>query len=75
MERYAFHWEKTSADGKIFRHDNLSHAKWRSVETFPKHFHYGAEWNVVESRIPDDPTSAAKYFLSFARGFLRKTGT
>jgi len=75
MERYVFHWEKTGVDGKIFRHDNMPHAKWGSVETFPKHFHYGAEWNVVESRIPDDPTSAAKYFLNFARGSLGKIKT
>jgi hypothetical protein len=41
------------------------------VETFPKHFHQGAEWSVVESLIPENPTSAAKYFLSFARSLLR----
>lgn len=71
MERYAFHWDKTSVDGKVFRHDNMPHAKWGSVETFPKHFHQGAEWSVVESLIPENPTSAAKYFLSFARSLLR----
>ncbi|MCX8183378.1 MAG: DUF6516 family protein [Crenarchaeota archaeon] len=72
MERYAFHWERTSVDGKIFRHDNMPHAKWGRVETFPKHFHQGAEWNVVESHIPEEPLSAAEYFLNFARIKLRK---
>ncbi|MEM3026795.1 MAG: DUF6516 family protein, partial [Thermoproteota archaeon] len=72
MERYAFHWERTSVDGKIFRHDNMPHAKWGRVETFPKHFHKGAEWNVVESHIPEEPLAAAEYFLNFARIFLRK---
>jgi ParB-like chromosome segregation protein Spo0J len=71
MEKYAFHWDKTSVDGKVFRHDNMPHVKWGSVETFPKHFHQGAEWSVVESLIPENPTSAAKYFLSFARSLLR----
>lgn len=71
-ERHAFHWERTSVDGKIFRHDNMPHRKWGRVETFPKHFHQGAEWNVVESHIPDEPLTAAEYFLNFARIFLRK---
>ena len=75
MERYAFHWDKTSVDGKVFRHDNMPHVKWESVETFPKHLHNGAEWSVVESRIPENPTSAAKYFLNFARSSLRKIKT
>ena len=72
MERYAFHWERRQVDGKIFRHNNAPHIKWRKVKTFPKHFHYETESNVTESHIPEDPILATKYFLNFIRGFFEK---
>jgi len=74
MQRYAFHWERRHVNGKIFRHDNAPHVRWREVKTFPKHFHYETESNAIESHIPDDPISAAKYFLKFVRDFLKKVG-
>ena len=67
MKRYAFHWERRHLDGAVFRHDHAPHARWRCVETFPKHFHDGGESKVVESTITDDPVAAAKYFLDFVR--------
>ena len=72
MKRYAFHWERRHVNGKIFRHDNTPHVRWKSVKTFPKHFHFENESNAIESRIPNDPISAAKYFIDFARDFLKK---
>ena len=72
MGRYAFHWERRHVDGRVYRHDNTPHASWRGVETFPRHFHFEAESNVVESHMPDDPISASKYFLDFVREYLRK---
>ena len=72
MKRYAFHWERRHVDGKMFRHDNAPHLRWRDVGTFPKHFHHEAESNVIESHVPNDPLSATKYFLDFAREFLKK---
>jgi len=72
MEKYAFHWERRHINGKIFRHDNAPHAKWRRVKTFPKHFHNENESNVIESQIPDDPILATKHFLNFIRNFLKK---
>jgi hypothetical protein len=72
MKRYAFHWERRHVNGKIFRHDNAPHVRWRGVKTFPKHFHHETEINTIESRIPDDPMSATKYFLNFVRDFLKE---
>ena len=72
MKRYAFHWERRGINGRIFRHDNAPHVRWRGVKTFPKHFHCEAESNVIESQIPDDPISVTKYFLNFVRDFLKK---
>jgi len=70
--RYAYHWERRHIDGKIYRHDNIPHKRWRSVKTFPKHFHNDSEGNVCESLIRDDPTNAVREFLTFARRIVNK---
>ncbi|MFZ2070634.1 MAG: DUF6516 family protein [Halobacteriota archaeon] len=70
--RYAYHWERGHVDGKIYRHDNIPHKRWKSVKTFPKHFHNGSEGNVCESLISDEPTNAIREFLTFARGIVNK---
>ena len=70
LNRYAYHWERRHIDGKIFRHDNIPHAKWRHVKTFPKHFHDGREENVVESYTSDKPEEAIREFLTFIRSTL-----
>ena len=72
MKRYAFHWERRHINGSIFRHNNAPHARWKGVKTFPKHFHFETESNTIESHIPNDPISATKHFLDFARKFLKK---
>lgn len=41
--RYAYHWERKSIDGTIYRHNNAPHKDWEKVSTFPKHFHNGDE--------------------------------
>lgn len=48
--KYVYHWQKDN--GKfIGRWDNAPH--WRSVNTFPDHFHDGHPKNVVASQIKD----------------------
>jgi hypothetical protein len=71
LNRYAYHWERRHIDGKIFRHDNIPHAKWKFVKTFPKHFHNGSEENVIESYISDNSEEAIREFLTFIRITLR----
>jgi len=73
MERYAFHWERRLVDGSFFRHDNTPHKRWRAVETFPRHFHFQTQSEVVDSHMPDDPMAASRYFLEFVREFLKKS--
>lgn len=68
--RYAYHWERTHIDGKIYRHDNIPHKKWEFVKTFPKHFHCGSEKEVTESSISDNPEEAIREILTFARKIL-----
>jgi len=64
---YAYHWEKRMVNGTIYRHNNLPDREARNLDTFPKHFHDGAEENVRESRISDDPEQAIRQFLTFVR--------
>jgi len=70
--RYAYHWERRQIDVKIYRHDNIPHKRWKSVKTFPKHFHNGSEGNVCESLISDEHTNAIRAFLTFERWIVNK---
>lgn len=65
--RYSLHWERRVIDDKIYRHDNAPHQRWRSVSTFPRHFHKGGELDVVESHISEVPEEAVREFLDFVR--------
>ncbi len=67
-KKYSYHWQRT--ERKIYRHDNAPHKKHRSIKTFPKHFHNGAESNVEESSISNNPEVAIRDFLKFVRGEL-----
>jgi len=64
---YAYHWERRSLDGTIYRHNNLPDQEARKLKTFPKHFHNEKEHIVVESYISDLPKEALRTFLDFAR--------
>ena len=66
--RYSYHWERRKIDGKIFRHDIAPHKNWRTLSTFPRHFHDGSEKKVTESFISEDPAMALREFLLFVRG-------
>jgi hypothetical protein len=72
--RYAFHLERRHIDGTIYRHDNIPHKAWKHVKTFPRHFHYMEEKNVVESDINPDPKEALRDFLRFVIENLVKEG-
>ena len=65
--RYSYHWERGHINGKIYRHDNAPHHKWKKVKTFPKHFHNGIENIVTESYISDNPPRALREVLLFIR--------
>ncbi len=67
LNRYSYHWERKNIDGTIYRHDNAPHLKWKSILTFPKHFHNKTEDNVEESHISDVPQKAVKEMLNFIK--------
>jgi len=68
--RYSYHWERQALDGTIYRHDNAPHQRWRSVSTFPAHFHDGSENQVVESSLGTLPEDALRQFLTFVRNLI-----
>jgi len=68
--RYSYHWERQAIDGTIYRHNNAPHNRWRSVTTFPSHFHNGSESDVSESDISPVPEQALRQFLAFVRGTM-----
>ena len=72
--RYSYHWERKALDGRIYRHDNAPHKRWRGVKTFPKHLHDGSEEQVIESSISDAPEEALRQFLTFVRDKLQEFG-
>lgn len=72
QKRYAYHWEQRAKRGLLHRHDNApDHPE---IATHPKHFHNGAEDQVEESHIPDDPRFALRDFLKFVEQQLIAAG-
>lgn len=70
--RFACHWERAHVDGTYFRHNNMPHARWKDVQTFPQHFHDGAKGEVIESFLANDPEGAVRGFLGYAREILNQ---
>ena len=68
--RFAYHWERTQIDGTVYRHDNIPHLRWRTVASFPRHFHAGTQQTVTESDISEDPEQGLRQFLQFAAGII-----
>lgn len=64
---YSFHWEQTHVRNSVYRHDNAPHKRWFHIKTYPKHCHEGAQDNVVESNLSDNPEQALREFLSVVR--------
>jgi len=64
--RYSLHWDRRKINNTIYRHDNMPHKRWKTIKTFPKHFHNGSSKgeDVKESFISDNPISAVREFLN-----------
>ena len=67
---YAYHWERRSVDGTIYRYDNLPNPRAKKLKTYPKHFHFKIEENIIESEINDIPEEAIKTVLEFVRKII-----
>ncbi|MCW7074198.1 MAG: DUF6516 family protein, partial [Methanophagales archaeon] len=67
---YAYHWERRSVDGTIYRYDNLHNTRAKKLKTYPKHFHFKIEENIIESEINDIHEEAIKTVLEFVRKII-----
>jgi hypothetical protein len=67
---YAYHWERIDSDGTIYRYNNLPDKEARKLKSYPHHFHYKTEKNIVESNLSDNPEEAIKDLLKFARNII-----
>lgn len=68
---YSYHWEQRAVRGLIHRWDNApDHPE---IETFPHHFHDGAEINIKNSRLNTDIITAFKEILGFIRQNLKES--
>ena len=67
---YPYHWERRSVDGTIYRYDNLPDPRAKKLKTYPKHFHFKIEENIIESEINDIPEEAIKTVLEFVRKII-----
>ena len=65
--RYSFRSERRASDGRVYRHDNVPHRRWRSVATFPRHFHDGSEGGLSASHLSQVPEKVLRQFLAFVR--------
>ena len=66
-DRWAFHWERKHVDGTIYRHDNIPHKAWENTESFPWHYHYKNENNVIKSDFTNDIIKNIKILINFIR--------
>ena len=73
--RYSYHWERRMTPAEdVYRYDNAPHERWRSLTSFPGHFHDGSESHVGASDLESEPMLAIRQVLSFVRKKLALRG-
>lgn len=66
-DKFGFHWECTDPAGTLYRYDNFPDRNWRSVSTYPFHFHNGSQDDVEPSPFPFPPVEGFRAFMVFVR--------
>ena len=68
--RFGFHWEH-KATGRSYRYDNFPDTEWKDISTYPYHFHYGSQGNVIDSsRFERDIAEGFRGFMEWIRSTL-----
>jgi hypothetical protein len=70
-DKFGYHWECRDQDGSIYRYDNFHDQNWKSVETFPCHFHKGSKEYVERSPFPPDVIGGFRGFMEFVKKKLK----
>jgi hypothetical protein len=71
QDRFGFHWERRHLDGTIYRYDNFPDTNWRTVNTYPRHFHNGSQETVEASPFSADLTDGFRDFMRFVAGKMK----
>ena len=71
-DKFGFHWAVTDAAGTILRYDNFPDKNWRTVSTYPCHFHNGSQENVEASPFPPAVIDGFRAFMEFVRSKIKK---
>lgn len=67
--RFSLHFERNHIDGTIYRVDNTPDKKWKSVSTFPTHFHNKQYYTVVEPPFLISSSNIEKILRNFLKFF------
>lgn len=71
-DKFGFHWECMDKQGTLYRYDNFPDRNWRSIVTYPHHFHNGSQDAVEASPFPLQPIEGFRAFMEFVRAKLEK---
>jgi hypothetical protein len=66
-DRFGFHWERRHIDGTLYRYDNFPDINWQHVETYPYHFHNGAQHVVEATSFSTDILIGFRDFMHFVQ--------
>jgi len=70
-DKFGFHWECMDIKGTIYRYDNFPDKNWKSLPTYPYHFHNGSQNTVNPSPFPLTPIDGFRAFMKFIKSKLK----
>ncbi len=65
--KFGFHWETKNEFKEIFRYDNFPDPQWSNLKSFPFHFHFKTQNNVIEPNFPKDLINGFRGFMDFVK--------
>ncbi len=65
--KFGFHWECMKPGDMFYRYDNFPDRNFRSISTFPYHFHNGSQQLVIAAPFPLDIIDGFRGFLEFVK--------
>lgn len=70
-DKFGFHWECKDKKRTIYRYDNFPDKHWKSILTFPYHFHNKSQDSVEISTFPLTVIEGFRAFMEFVRRKLK----
>ena len=69
-DKFGFHWETKNSLNEIYRFDNFPDPKWSYLETFPFHFHFKFQDNVIVPPFSSELISGFRGFMNFVKDLI-----